>query len=173
MENIKTVWEFVEKYYADYSSSDEIAHNEDYHKILEGQINGCAEDLYNEIKEGKAEHFAYTLDQEELESEVLKEVQQLYDSSIAEIYEEAIKGFLENSKPKEIEKTFYLIGGDATREYDDNGIEGVVKEYEADELTISVFCFIEGETRSHELADALNGWDDYVIITEEEFNQIN
>ena len=71
------------------------------------------------------------------------------------------------------EKTYYLIGGDATREYNENGIEGVVKEYESDELTISVFCFIEGKTRSHELADALNGWDDYVIITEEEFNQIN
>lgn len=74
-------------------------------------------------------------------------------------------------KPKE--KTYYLMGEDAVREYNDNGIEGVVKEYEADELTISVFCFIEGETRSYELADALNGWNDYVIITEEEFNQIN
>ena len=71
------------------------------------------------------------------------------------------------------EKTFYLIGGDATREYNDNGIEGVVNESEANELTVSTFCFIEGKTRSSELAEALNGWDDYVIITEEEFNLIN
>lgn len=82
-------------------------------------------------------------------------------------------GEIVDLKHKEAEKTYYLIGGDATREYNDNGIEGVVREYEADELTISVFCFIEGETRSYELADALNGWDDYVIITEEEFKQIN
>ena len=76
-------------------------------------------------------------------------------------------------KPKEVEKTYYLIGGDATTEYNENGIEGVAKEYEADELTISVFCFIEGETKSHELAEALEGWDDYVIISEEEFILIN
>lgn len=31
------------------------------------------------------------------------------------------------------EKTFYLIGGDATREYNDNGIEGVVNESEAND----------------------------------------
>lgn len=173
MADIKTVWDFVEKYYPNYSSSDEIAHNGDYHKILEGEINGCAEDLYNEIKEEKAEHFGYTLDEKELESEVKKDVQQLYDSSIATIYEESIKAFIENSKPKETEKTYYLIGGDATREYNENGIKGVVTEYESDELTISVFCFIEGKTRSHELAEALDGWDDYVIITEEEFNQLS
>ena len=71
------------------------------------------------------------------------------------------------------EKTHYLIGGDATREYNDNGIKGVLKEHETDQLSLSVFCFIEGETKSYELAEALNGWDDYAIITEEEFNLIN
>jgi len=140
MKNIKNVWDFVEQYFPNYSSSDEILRNNDLLKAIEEGEEGLEEKL---------------------------------NDSNAYIFEEAIKGFIESSKPKEIEKTFYLIGGDATREYNDNGIEGVVKEYEADELTISVFCFIEGETRSHELADALNGWDDYVIITEDEFNQIN
>ena len=96
MKTLKTVWDFVEQYYPNYSSSDEIAHNGDYHKILDGEINGCTEDLYNEIKEEKAEHFGYTLDEKELESEVKKDVQQLYDSSIATIYEESIKAFIEN-----------------------------------------------------------------------------
>lgn len=134
MKNVKNVWEFVEKYFPNYSSSDEILRNNDLIKAIEqGE-----EDLTEDLKD-----------------------------SNSYIFEEAIKGFINESK--EIEKTYYLIGGDATAEYNDNGIDGVLTEYEANELTVSLFCFIEGETRSHELADALSGWNDYVIITEEEF----
>jgi hypothetical protein len=98
MKNLKTTWDFVEKYFPNYSSSDEIAENGDLHKILNGQIEDSAEIYYNEIKEQKAEYFGNTLNEKELEREVLKLVQSIYDMTLSSIYEKAIEGFLENLK---------------------------------------------------------------------------
>lgn len=84
-----------------------------------------------------------------------------------------LEGFDKVTESTEEEKTFYLIGSDASREYNENGIKAVINRSESNEITFSSFCFIESETTSSELAKALNGWDDYVIITEDEFNQLN
>lgn len=73
---------------------------------------------------------------------------------------------------KEIEKTFYLLGSEAVRELNENGIDSVVEEYEANELSFATFCFVEGETKSHELAEAMDGWNDFAIISEEEYNKL-
>ncbi len=70
------------------------------------------------------------------------------------------------------EKTYYLFGDDAVREYDDNGIDGVCAESEANEITVTTFVFIEGVTRSADFADAINGWNRYAILTEEEYNKL-
>ena len=37
MSSMKTAWEFVEEYYLNYYSSNEIAHNDDLSKLVNGQ----------------------------------------------------------------------------------------------------------------------------------------
>ena len=78
----KTVWDFVEKYYPNYSSSDEIAYNNDLQKIIDGEINGCAEDLYNDM-----------LNEGIFEEDIITIAQQRLDKSNAEIYADTIENF--------------------------------------------------------------------------------
>ena len=70
MKNIETVWQFVETYFPDYSSSDEIARNNDLNRLIEED-----ESLIDELK------------------------QEINDSN-AYIYEKAIEGYLETLKNK-------------------------------------------------------------------------
>ncbi len=94
--------------------------------------------------------------------------------------DQATEDFLENESiieaikqaETEPEKTYYLLGEDATNEYHENGIKGVLKEIKKNDLGYGCFCFFEGITHSTEFAEALNGWYDYAIITEEEYNQL-
>lgn len=129
----------------------------------------CTEEEAQEVLDGALNNeatmeqiwFAINFHAENLKLEQIEEGKEILEQEI------------ENSKAKEVKKTYYLIGSDATKEYYENGIEGVLNDYEANELSFSTFCFIEGETRSSELAQALSGYDDYAIITEEEYNLIN
>lgn len=81
----KTVWDFVENYYPNYSSSDEIAYNNDLQKIIDGEINGYAEDLYNDM-----------LNEGIFEEDIITIAQQRLDKSNAEIYADAIQNYLNN-----------------------------------------------------------------------------
>lgn len=168
-ENTNIVWDFVEKFYPNYTNSNEIAENDDLHKIVNGEINGDAETMYfekfNEIKENTNE----MLDDEEIKERVLLYFSILKDASDAKVYEEAIKGFLESQKPPT--KTFYLFGEDVVRSLNDEGFDSALELIEANE-SYGTFIFIEGETKSHELAEAIQGWNDYAIITEEEYNKL-
>jgi hypothetical protein len=167
---IKDSWDFVGQYYPKYSSSNEIAENDTLHKICDGELDGDAETCYNEKKNELRYFYGGTLGEEELEAEVNKYFENLKNESDAAVFDSAIEGYIETiTNP---EKTYYLLGEDATNEYNENGIEGVVSEYEDNNLSYSSFCFIEGITRSSELADAMNGWNDYAIITEEEFKKL-
>lgn len=86
-------------------------------------------------------------------------------------------GWLEDltNLKKELEKEefiYYLFGEDAVEEYNENGIDGVVKRYEADTLTYSMFKFQNGVTHPAELLYEFSGWGDYMLISEEEFNKL-
>lgn len=70
------------------------------------------------------------------------------------------------------DKTFYLLGSDAVREYNENGIDELAKSLKKDSLMYAVFVFIEGVTHSSKLAKAMDGWNDYEFLTEEEFNKL-
>jgi hypothetical protein len=70
-------------------------------------------------------------------------------------------------------KTHYLYGTDAIHELYENGIEGVIAEYEGNEIDFSTFCFIEGETKSIDFIQSFQNWSEYVTITEKEFNALN
>jgi hypothetical protein len=89
----KTNWDFVEQYYPNYSSSDEIMHNEDLLKLLEGQVDTGADSVYNEIREE-----LLIFDIEPREEEILGLAQQRYSESLASIYGQAIQGYLETLK---------------------------------------------------------------------------
>lgn len=87
---MKTIWDFVEVYYPNYSSSDEILHNEDLLKLIEGQVDTGADSIYNEIREE-----LLIFDVEPREEEILGLAQQRYSESLVSIYEQAIQGYLE------------------------------------------------------------------------------
>lgn len=98
MENLKEVWEFVEKYYPNYYSSDEIAENDDLHKIADGELNGYAEVWYNDAIEEKQEFFGGLRDEEQVAEAVKEDFYSLLQESNAYIYEKAIEGYLETFK---------------------------------------------------------------------------
>ena len=66
--------------------------------------------------------------------------------------------------------TYFLFGRDAIRVYEDDGIEEVVRQYEDNIILYETFVFKEGVTTPVELLSAYNGYNDYVTITEEEYN---
>ncbi len=95
---IKTDWDFVQKYYPNYSSSNEIAENDDLHKICDGEINGYAEEMYNEKIEDLKIFWGVGSITDEIENEAFKHFKALRDESDSKIYAEAIEGFLESQK---------------------------------------------------------------------------
>src|SRR5690606_34748981 len=92
---METAWEFVEKYYPNYSGCSEIAENNDLQCIVDNEVeaDSCAEELYNDIKEelenlyGSVEDF-----------QVIEEAQKRLYKSNAYVYERAIEGYLETVK---------------------------------------------------------------------------
>jgi hypothetical protein len=87
-----TIWDFVEQYYPNYSSSDEILHNGDLLSLLEGEVNSGADSLYNMLSDILIEE---NLGIEPSEEEVIEFAQQMYNQSLVEIYELAMQGYLE------------------------------------------------------------------------------
>jgi hypothetical protein len=96
---IESTWDFVEKYYPNYGTCDEIAYNDDLVKILEEEVEGYAETLNKEledsIQEMAKERFDFFLNEEDLRLEVIKEVTLLLEQSYKDIYERAIEGYIE------------------------------------------------------------------------------
>lgn len=91
---MKTTWDFVEKYYPNYTSSKKIAENDDLQKIIDGEINGEAENIYKKLKEQTQSFHNGMLTDDALESELIKEVQNLKAKSDAFIFETSIESFL-------------------------------------------------------------------------------
>lgn len=76
----KNPWRFVEKFYPRYASSDQICHAGDLQKLMDEEVDGCAEELLNDEFEGDIHN-----------PEILRE----YNSVHVEVYEDAIEGFIE------------------------------------------------------------------------------
>lgn len=60
-------WDFVQVYFPEYDSSDAIAENDDLHKICNGEINGYAQEMYNEKIEDLKIFWGGTVEQEDLD----------------------------------------------------------------------------------------------------------
>jgi hypothetical protein len=98
MDTIKNVWGFVEKYYPNYSGCDLIAQNDDYQKIVDMELSGEAEQMYNEEYEGQDHYYGGHLDAEQIQSEVIKHFEALLHQSNAYIYSKAIENFINTLK---------------------------------------------------------------------------
>lgn len=74
------VWDFVQKYYPRYAHADEIAHAGDLQKLLDGEIEGCAEELLRNEYDGD-ENNAH--------------IEHDYNAVHVEIYERSIENYIE------------------------------------------------------------------------------
>ncbi len=88
------VWNFVEEYYPNYFSSDEILENDDLHKICDGELNGDAERIYEEEKREVAIWYGHTLDEDDLKTQTLDRFECRRNESDANIFRTAIEEFL-------------------------------------------------------------------------------
>ena len=98
MEDLKSIWNFVEKYYPKYSSCDNIAYNDDLQKIKDGELNGQAEIIYNGFREEAIKSLKepedFTPTETLIELTINAKVEQEWNESCADIFERAIEGFL-------------------------------------------------------------------------------
>lgn len=97
MKNISDTWEFVEKYYPKYSSCNEIAENDDLQKIVDGEINGYAEVIYNQLHIEASRNYGGSSLQI-IEQNIKDLAQQKLNESNAYIFEKAIEGYIESLK---------------------------------------------------------------------------
>jgi hypothetical protein len=79
------VWEFVEKYYPNYSSSNEIAHNDDLCKLVNGE-NESGDDSDNLLHREYAGDLSH------------RQINMDYNESLVSIYTQAILGFTVEQK---------------------------------------------------------------------------
>lgn len=77
------VWNFVEENYPNYSKCSDITQNDDLQKIVDGEIEGAAEDLFNIL-----------IARTGTEEQALIMVQNQLHESNAYIFQRAIEGFL-------------------------------------------------------------------------------
>lgn len=68
--------------------------------------------------------------------------------------------------------TYYLFGEDACIELKTGGVEEVLKAFDRGELTYTTFAYDERENESFDILNAYNGWNDFSIISKEEYEQL-
>jgi len=74
---MQTTWDFIEKYYPNYHGCSEIAYNNDLQKIMDGEIEGNAESIFEEEFKGD-----------------LCAIKMSFDKHSAYILEKAVEGFI-------------------------------------------------------------------------------
>ena len=63
---------------------------------------------------------------------------------------------------------YLLLGEDACREYDENGIDGVLYQNDDNGMQYGTYLIDDGESL-FSLLEAMAGWNDYCVITAEEY----
>lgn len=91
MEKMENAWDFVVQHYPKYSSSDEIAENNDLQMIVDGEWDDDEESAANRLFWSIAEEIG------EADENIVKgEAQKRLDESNAYIYEKAIEAYIES-----------------------------------------------------------------------------
>lgn len=123
---METTWNFVERFYPNYTSCSLIAEHDDYQKIIDGEINGEAEVIYNSIKSELNIYWGEDVDADDLENFVHAEVLNNLNRVSTIIYDRAIRNFIETqveaSKAVLEENGYYTNNlwqvGDVQRDFD-------------------------------------------------------
>ena len=119
--NTEKIWDFIEKYYPNYYTSEGITDNGDLRMILDGQEEegSHAWRIKEDIKSSVS--FGRLYDPKKLKDNLFREeVQNRYNESCKAIYEKAIEGYLESQKEKEtVTMTFSIADIDQAMEEND------------------------------------------------------
>lgn len=112
---LKTVWDFVERYYPNYSQSDEILLNDTLQKVVDHEETegDCAHKKYLELEEVAIEEFGKDLDPDDLDSKIRMFAQFQLNGSNEDIYESSIESFIEEQNSLNIKAVtlFNLLAG--------------------------------------------------------------
>lgn len=146
---METAWNFVEKYYPNYYQCDEIARN--------GSLNTIVDE---EERPGST---ADRMLREEF-SNSRSAAQAALDESNLDIYERAIKGFIDQGN------TYYIFGDEYCYTYEDGGVTQMVVEIEDEDLRGALY---KQTPFSTDMISTYDGWDTYNIITKEEYDFLN
>jgi hypothetical protein len=94
-EKIKLVWDFIEKYYPKYYQCDNIAENDDLSKIVKGELNGQALEMYNKELSDRLSYWRGSIPEQDVINEVLERFQQRLHKSNAFVLEKAVDAYIE------------------------------------------------------------------------------
>jgi len=97
---MENAWEFVEKYYPNYSGCSEIAENDDLHCIVDGEIepNSCAEDYFYSIADDLGMERDVNGEIRLTNLSIRQEAKYRLNESNAIVFERAIEGYLKSLK---------------------------------------------------------------------------
>ena len=71
---------------------------------------------------------------------------------------------------KKFKKQFFLFGGEICGIAENYGVANAIEKAKTDVIQFQVYCWDEKSTPI-ELLGRVNGWEDFVSITEEQYNE--
>lgn len=93
--DLTSPWDFVARYYPGHTGCSTIAYNDDLQKIVDGEINGDAEKLWEEMRLD----LGYPTDEDPDEEYIHELVKEMAQKELTEsneyIYEKAIQGYID------------------------------------------------------------------------------
>lgn len=70
-------------------------------------------------------------------------------------------------------KFYYLFGDGAVRIFEDEGLDALIEAYENNEVGYLTYCYDQSKDTPTDLLYEAQGMNDFSVITEEEYNQLN
>ena len=93
VEKLTKPWDFVEKFYPNYSSCSTIMYCGDLHKIVDGELTGTALEMWETFKLDQPSW----IDKDDLETIIFEKIQEELEAVETTIYKKAILGYIESS----------------------------------------------------------------------------
>jgi hypothetical protein len=90
MEKLNRVWDFVEKYYPNYTGCSDIAYVDDLNKILNNELSGAAKELFETMKKEKAPWMS----DEDIVEIIHQDIQSELDTIEHRILAKSIQGYI-------------------------------------------------------------------------------
>lgn len=132
MNTEKTTWNFVEQYYPNYSTSEEIAESNDLQKIIDGEYTAMdnAHVIAQEIKKALIEYSPRS--DKALAYDIPRAAKKRLDFLSKAIYKKAIEGYFEALKNVTVDNSHIVMPlsiSDVDQVMEDNDIDYPLTEY--------------------------------------------